>query len=120
MVLTPKRIRYSFLPNRIFDTGTGDNKQYNEIPELQAYQHLRMESFKNVQLLINVPGNVDLYSGYGIDVKIPATKPKNDKMKVDRKYSGRYVIAALRHKYDGKHLSTEMLLYRDSLPENTK
>lgn len=120
MVLTPKRIRYSFLPNRIFDTGSGENTQYNEIPEMQAYQHLRVESFKNLQLLITVPGNVDLYSGYGVDVTIPATKPKDDKIVVDRKYSGKYVIAGLRHKFDGKHLSTEMLLYRDSIPENDK
>jgi hypothetical protein len=120
MVLTPRRIRYSFLPNRIFDTGAGDNTQYNEIPEMQAYQHLRVESLKNLQVLVTIPGNVDLYSGYGIDIKIPATKPKNDKLVVDRKYSGRYIIAGIRHKFDGKHLSTEMLLYRDSIPDNTK
>ena len=120
MVLTPRRIRYSFLPNRIFDTGDGENTQYNEIPEMQAYQHLRVQSLKNLQLLVTVPGNVDLYSGYGVDIKIPATKPKNDKIVVDRKYSGKYIIAGLRHKFDGKHLSTEMLLYRDSIPDNTK
>ena len=58
------------------------------------------------------------YAGYGVDINIPATKLKGDKMVRDKKYSGRYVIAAVRHKYDGKSMDTEMLVYRDSIPQN--
>ena len=124
----PKRIRYSWLPNRIFDTkgaedqngSIPDKKLYDEMPYLQSYQHLRIKSFKNVKLIINIPGNVDLYSGYGIDIYIPQTKPSGDKIEPDQKYSGLYVIAGIRHKFSGENqtLNTEVLLYRDSVPAN--
>jgi hypothetical protein len=120
----PKRIRYSWLPNRIFDqkgpTGTQDFKLYDEMPYLQAYQHLRVKSFKNVKLIVSIPGNVDLFSGYGLDVYIPKTKSNGDKIDPDQKYSGLYVIGGLRHKFSGtdQTLNTEVLLYRDSVPAN--
>lgn len=120
LVNFPKRIRYGILPNRIYDQQKDDKRdkqQYNELPYLQAYQHLRVQSFKAIQLLVNVPGNLDLYVGYGVEIDIPVTKPKGDRYVQDRKYSGRYVISGLRHKYDGKSLSTEMLLYKDSIPK---
>lgn len=124
----PRRIRYGILPNRIFDqtgkedpkTNKSNNKSkdtYNQLAWLQAYQHLRVESFKFIQLLVNVPGNVDLYPGYGVEIEMPETKPEGNRMVRDKKYSGRYVIAGLRHKYDGKALTTEMLLYRDGVPK---
>lgn len=120
----PKRIRYSWLPNRIFDqkgeTGTQNFKLYDEMPYLQAYQHLRIKSFKNVKLIISIPGNVDLFSGYGLDVYIPKTKSNGDKIDPDQKYSGLYVIGGIRHKFSGtdQTLNTEVLLYRDSVPAN--
>lgn len=123
LVTTPRRIRYDVLPNRLFDPkgdsgSTDDRKQYDEIVYLQAYQYLRLQSFKNIRLIVVIPGNVDLYSGYGIDINIPRTKPKNDKMESDEKYSGKYVIAGIRHMYNGQSaLNTELLLYRDSLPK---
>ena len=120
MVLHPRRIKYVLKPNRIFDPAgsKGDTKVYNNTAPMTAYQHLRVQSLKNLQLLVTVPGNVDLYAGYGVDINIPATKLKGDKMVRDKKYSGRYVIAAVRHKYDGKSMDTEMLVYRDSIPQN--
>lgn len=120
----PKRIRYSWLPNRIFDqkgeAGTEDKKLYDELPYLQAYQHLRIKSFKNVKLIVSIPGNVDLYSGYGLDVHIPKAKSSGDKIDPDQKYSGLYVIGGIRHKFSGtdQTLNTEVLLYRDSVPAN--
>lgn len=117
MIETPRRIRYDFLPNRIYDTQNTDNKNYDEIPYLQAYQYLRLQSFKNIQLLVTIPGNVDLYSGYGIHITIPKTRQDGDRFAKDKKYSGKYVIAGLRHLYSGNSLTTEMLLYRDSLPD---
>tara|TARA_R100000005_G_scaffold94498_3_gene72701 strand:- start:4533 stop:5945 length:1413 start_codon:yes stop_codon:yes gene_type:complete len=124
----PKRIRYSWLPNRIFDTkgaedqsgGVPDRKLYDEMPYLQSYQHLRVKSFKNVKLIISIPGNVDLYSGYGLDVYIPKSKPNGDRIDPDQKYSGLYVIGGIRHKFSGtdQTLNTEVLLYRDSVPAN--
>lgn len=122
LIDTPKRIRYSWLPNRIFDQkgSDADKKLYDEMPYLQAYQHLRIKSLKNVKLIVSIPGNVDLYSGYGLDVYIPKTKPNGDKIDPDQKYSGKYVIAGIRHKFDGgsQTMDTEVLLYRDSVPAN--
>ena len=120
VVERPRRIRYNALPNRIFDQkgSTTDNKQYDETPYLQAYQHLRLQSFKNIKLMVNIPGNLDLYAGYGVEIIIPRTKPKNDKIETDETYSGKYVIAGIRHKYANQAIFTEMLLYRDSIPEN--
>ena len=128
LIQNPKRIRYDFLPNRMYDrprwkvgnftlgTKTEETKNYDEIPYLQSYQHLRVQSLKNVQLLVVVPGNLDLYSGYGVQIKIPKTKPVGSRIEVDYKYSGRYVISGLRHKYTNETLYTEMMLCRDSVP----
>lgn len=131
LIENPKRIKYEFVPHHIYDQkgekgesgnsqgGQNDSaeKTYGELPYLQAYQYMRMESLKNIRLLVNVPGNLDLFSGYGVEIVIPNTKPEEDKFVVDKKYSGRYIIAALRHKWDSNTLYTEMLLYRDSLPK---
>lgn len=117
---TPRRIKYTFLPNRVHDgqgkaDGEADNKLYEQLPYLEAYQYMRVQALKNIQLLVVVPGNVDLYAGKGIDIQIPSPKTKNGKVIMDQKYSGRYLIAAVRHKYDGRELYTEMLLYKDAL-----
>lgn len=128
MIRNPKRIRYSFLPNRQWDvprwkfagisigTKTETTKQYEEIPYLQSYQHLRVQSLKNTRLMVSIPGNLDLYSGYGIDIRIPKTKPKGDRMETDYKYSGRYVISGIRHVYADESLTTELMLCRDAMP----
>ena len=125
---TPRRIKYEFAPHHIFDAkgekGSGkdgrnesEDKTYGDLPFLQAYKYLRIESLKTVRLLVTVPGNFDLYSGYGVEISIPKTKPRKDKYEVDKKYSGRYIIGGLRHKYSEGSVYTEMLLYRDSLPD---
>lgn len=117
---TPRRIKYALLPNRVHDgnseaDGQADNKLYEQLPYLEAYQYMRVQALKNIQLLVVVPGNVDLYAGKGVDIQIPSPKTKNGKVIMDEKYSGRYLIAAVRHKFDGRQLYTEMLLYKDAL-----
>ena len=75
---------------------------------------MRIESFKNFKLQIKIPGNLDLYAGAGIKVVIPGTYKKNSKMNIDKKYSGRYVIASVSHQVVGSELTTELLLLKDS------
>tara|TARA_B100002019_G_scaffold80615_1_gene69614 strand:- start:11701 stop:13131 length:1431 start_codon:yes stop_codon:yes gene_type:complete len=113
----PKRVRYEMIPNQIFDPKFKDNPQrnYEQIVELQAYQWMRIETLKNIQLTITVPGNLDLYTGGGIVVKIPSNLPDTGAVKVDKKYSGRYIIVALAHKSTGSTLTTELQLMKDSL-----
>ena len=116
----PRRTRYTILSNQIFDQKYQNNpqKNYEELVELQAYQWMRIESLKNIKLMIKFPGNLDLYAGNGMNVVIPATYKRNKTTDVDRKYSGRYVIGGLTHKITGTTMSTEALLLKDSIPRN--
>ena len=117
----PKRTRYTVLSNQIFDQKYQNNpqKQYEELVELQAYQWMRIESLKNIKLMIKFPGNLDLYAGHGINIVIPATYKRNNTTDIDRKYSGRYVIGGLTHKIVGTNMTTEALLLKDSIPRKS-
>ena len=112
----PKRVRYTMLPNQIFDPKykSEPQKNYEELVELQAYQWMRIESLKNVKLQITIPGNLDLYAGSGINVIMPTTQKSGEKPKIDERYSGRYMIASLTHSTTGSKLTTELLLMKDS------
>lgn len=112
----PKRVRYTMLPNQIFDPKYQNQpqKNYEELVELQAYQWMRIESLKNVKLQITIPGNLDLYAGSGINVIMPTTQKSGEKPKIDERYSGRYMIASLTHSTTGTKLVTELLLMKDS------
>ena len=117
----PRRTRYTILSNQIFDPKFQDNpqKNYEELVELQAYQWMRIESLKNIKLMVKFPGNLDLYAGHGINIVIPATYKRNNSTDIDRKYSGRYVIGGLTHKVTGSNMTTEALLLKDSIPRKS-
>ena len=117
MIGKPRRIRYSFLPNQTFDPKFINNPQanYQELIDLQAYQFMRLESLKNIQLKITIPGNLDLYVGGGIDVIIPANFKSGRQTPLDRKYSGRYLISSVKHNTTGTILYTELDLLKDSV-----
>ena len=112
----PKRVRYTMLPNQIFDPKYKQNpqKNYEQLVELQAYQWMRIESLKNVKLQITIPGNLDLYVGSGVNVIIPSIQKSGKKTQIDERYSGRYLIAGLTHSTTGSTLKTELLLMKDS------
>jgi len=112
----PKRVRYSMLPNQIFDPKYQNNpqKNYENLVELQAYQWMRIESLKNVKLQITIPGNLDLYAGAGIEIIIPSSQKSGEKTKIDERYSGRYLIASLTHSTTGATMKTELFLMKDS------
>ncbi|MAS48029.1 MAG: hypothetical protein CL557_11520 [Alphaproteobacteria bacterium] len=114
----PKRVRYTMIPNQLFDPKYKNNpqKNYEEIVELQAYEYLRRETLKNIKLMITIPGNLDLYAGHGVQIKLPGTFRSGTTVQNDRKYSGRYVIMGVRHHTgDGLKMKTELLLGRDSI-----
>lgn len=116
MIDYPKRVRYTMLPNQIFDPKFQNNPQnnYAELVELQSYQWMRIESLKNIKLMIQIPGNLDLYAGSGINIVMPSTVKSGSKTQTDRKYSGKYVISGLTHKIVGTKMTTEALLLKDS------
>ena len=49
-------------------------------------------------MLVRVPGNLDLYSGKGVNIVVPSTVKTGENTIVDAKYSGRYLITAIQHK----------------------
>jgi len=115
----PKRTRYAMMPNQIFDPKYQQNPQanYAELVELQAYQWLRLETIRNIKLSIGVPGRLDFYAGKGISVKIPSTEKVGVKPELDKKYSGRYLIAGVAHASsgDGTSFRTELMLLKDTI-----
>ncbi len=117
MIDYPKRVRYTMLPAQNFDAENKDNPQstYSELIELQSYQWMRIASLKNIKLIVKIPGNFDLYAGSGISITIPATFRDGDKTPVDKRYSGRYLIASVKHDMVDQKLSTELLLLRDAV-----
>lgn len=117
MIDYPKRVRYTIMPNQNFDAENKNNPQstYSEMIELQSYQWMRIASLKNIKLIIKIPGNFDLYAGSGIHITIPGTFRDGDKTPVDRRYSGRYLIASVKHDMVDSKLTTELLLLRDAV-----
>ena len=107
------------LPNQAFDPKFVDNAQpnYQQLSDLEAYQYMRMETLTNTQLRINVPGNLDLYAGCGIELNIPATFKVGTKVQLDKKYSGRYLIARVTHSTEAEatKISTTLTLLKDSI-----
>ena len=75
---------------------------------------MRIESLKQCQMTIVVPGNLDLYAGAGVNLNIPTTFKDGDTPRRDAKYSGRWLIAAVAHKVVGFNFQTELALMKDS------
>ena len=117
LIDSPKRTRYTILPYQNFDPKDKQEpqKNYESLVYLQAYQFLRMESLKNTKLQIVVPGNLDLYAGSGVSVTMPTTQKSGDKIKADKKFSGRYMIVTIAHKGTPDTMSSEMLLMKDAV-----
>ena len=110
----PRRVRYTALPNQIFDPKNQKNpqKNYEQLVELQAYQWMRLESIKTIKLRVRIPGNLDLYAGSGVNVIVPTNDGKGD---VDKKYSGRYLIGGLQHQCVATTMFTELYLMKDTI-----
>ena len=113
----PKRVRYTMLPNQVFDKAYKKDKEknYEHLVELQAYQWLRLESLKSTKLEIRIPGNLNLYAGMGINIVIPSTLKVGDQSIVDKKFSGRYLIAGVTHSSVSLTMITELVLLKDSM-----
>ena len=71
-----------------------------------------------IKLNITVPGNVGLVAGSLIKLIIPGSRQKGANVKQDKKFSGKYVIAGLKHTYKRNGITTDLELVRDSLPKS--
>ena len=118
----PTRIKYRVLPGMKNQEGKGNPKNGTDSDRdymaVAEYASARYTLLKTIQLSIEVPGNVGLVAGSLIKLVIPGSRQKGANVKQDRKFSGLYVIAGLKHicKRDG--MTTSLELVRDSLPRS--
>lgn len=116
---TVRRIRYR--PNQVhlWDKDTSGSTIESRWEETAIYNYCRKNSFSAIKLDVKIPGNLSLLCGDPIDVEIPRSiskKGKSDKIEIDTTYSGRYIIAGVRHKYNQSNtISTELTIVKDSL-----
>jgi hypothetical protein len=80
------------------------------------YAAARYNLMKAIQLTITVPGNTALCAGDIIKLVIPGSREKGKSVTKDRKFSGKYLIAAHTFTYTKKGCTSELLLVRDSIP----
>ena len=119
----PTRIKYRVLPgmknqakgDKSGKNGTDSDRDYMAVAE---YASARYTLLKTIQLSIEVPGNVGLVAGSLIKLVIPGSRQKGANVKQDRKFSGLYVIAGLKHIYKRDGMTTSLELVRDSLPRS--
>jgi hypothetical protein len=120
----PTRMKIRALPGATHQTSTGNvNNGTNSDVDVMAvaqYAAARYNLFKAIKLNITVPGNTALTAGNVIDVKIPSSTEEGEEVLMDRKFSGKYIIAGLTHIYHRQGLTTKLYLVRDSIPKNIR
>lgn len=100
--------------------GFKDNINEKE-PELFGNRLSHLAELNNFKLNVIIPGRTDISAGNILSVKIPDTTPPDkagQQKKSDSVYSGKYLITALRHKFNPKTHSCSLELFRDSVSEN--
>jgi len=97
--------------------GDPDNGTQNfDTLAVAEYAAARYNLMKAIQLTIQVPGNTALCAGDIIKLIIPGSREKGKSVTKDRKFSGKYLIAAHTFTYTKKGCTSELLLIRDSIP----
>ena len=81
------------------------------------YAAARYNLLKSIQLILEVPGNSALTAGNLINIIIPASIEEGENLKMDQRFSGKYVIAGLTHIYKREGLTSRLYLVRDSVPK---
>jgi|TARA_Y100000033_G_scaffold5128_1_gene4263 hypothetical protein len=80
------------------------------------YAAARYNLMKAIQLTITVPGNTAICAGDVITLNIPASRGEQKGVMKDRKFSGKYVVAAHTFTFTQRGCTSELLLFRDSIP----
>lgn len=118
----PTRIKFRALPGlknqsnkQMPNNGTRSDDDYMAVAEYASARYTLMSAIK---LNITVPGNVGLVAGAIIKLIIPGSRQKGANVKQDKKFSGKYVIAGLKHTYKRSGITTDLELVRDSLPKS--
>ena len=97
----------------------GGTKTKFDTLSVSSYAVARYALLNAIQLTIVVPGNTTLAVGKIVKVSIPASRTDNSKdVKQDRVYSGKYLIASLKHIYRKEGMTTTLYLTKDSIRED--
>lgn len=122
-----RRIRYRPNQLHLWDRNTGNtvdaNPTQGKVPvrweDTAIYNYCRKNNFEHIKLDVKVPGNLKLTAGMGVYLEIPQmlnTRSASSNIRLDRIYSGKYVIAGIKHRFSGGNtLFTEMTVVKDSL-----
>lgn len=80
---------------------------------------MHLAQLSNSLTEITVPGNLRLQAGKCMSLRVPYIIPPSDSDMWDKRKSGRYLIAAVNHKFDmlNHRFNSLLLLTRDSVPE---
>ena len=97
------------------NNGTNSNV---DVMAVAQYAAARYNLFKAIKLNITVAGNTALTAGNVIDIKIPSSTQEGETVLMDRKFSGKFIIAGLTHIYQRVGMTTKLYLIRDSIPKN--
>lgn len=95
-------------------TGSAGNMDYDTV-WASAYSFSRWQLLKAISLDITVPGNVGLFVGQIIQLKIPASIKSEERTMEDPVYSGLYLITGLTHEYTPEGVTTILNLSKDSI-----
>ena len=117
----PTRMKIRALPgmknqtsNANVNNGTNPNIDTMAVAQ---YASARYNLFKAIKLDLTIPGNTSLTAGNLIKIRIPSSKEEGDNVELDRRFSGKYIIAGLTHIYKKTGLTTKLYLVRDSIPK---
>jgi len=81
------------------------------------YAAARYNLMKAIQLTITVPGNTGVCAGDVITLNIPASRGEQETVLKDRKFSGKYIVAAHTFVFTQRGCTSELTLFRDSIPK---
>ena len=118
---TPRRRKLKPLGSQQFGSATekpipAGGANFKDVVDAVSYNYLRFRSFMYQQITIQIPGNMDLYAGYRIVLKMPKSNPDvgSERIPQDQRWSGSWIIGGLTHNYRNGNLNTNLVLVRDS------
>ena len=89
------------------------------ILDKHLYATLRYQSMKHVMCSITISGNTNIFAGDTIKITVPTMDPSGKTMPVeDPIYTGKYLVAAVKHTWSPRELTTELTICRDSIYKN--
>lgn len=125
----PKRIHFGFSPDYLYskmDPKKPDKYEKNpqqqkndaqSNPSARLYGSMRRLVLEMIQVQIDIPGNLDLRCGEGVELWIPKSRQKTENEK-DEVYSGRYLVAGVKHVFNLQSCTTSVMCYKDYIPSS--